>query len=45
MSTGDFIILAEPRPGASSGGEVSLYFGGMDPKHYKRDHAYVPVSR
>uniref|UniRef100_A0A0E0ARB1 Peptidase A1 domain-containing protein n=1 Tax=Oryza glumipatula TaxID=40148 RepID=A0A0E0ARB1_9ORYZ len=34
---------AEPRPGASSGGEP--VFSGMDPKHFKGDHTYVHVSR
>jgi phytepsin len=31
-------------PDASSGGG-ELVFGGVDPKHYKGDHTYVPVTR
>ena len=30
-------------PEEDLGGEV--VFGGMDPKHYKGDHTYVPVTR
>lgn len=30
-------------PDAKEGGE--LVFGGVDPKHFKGDHTYVPVTK
>jgi phytepsin len=38
-----FSFWLNRNPDAPSGGE--LVFGGVDPKHFKGNHTYVPVSR
>lgn len=38
-----FSLWFNPDPEKSEGGEI--IFGGVDPKHFKGEHTYVPVTQ